>query len=111
MKQISADNFYSDVINSPIPVLVEFSAEWCGACKALLPVLEEVEIDYLGKVKFYTMNAEENEELARSFGVQNLPSVLLYQNGEVLNGFTGLKNARKVDEFLTINLGRYLHPF
>src|SRR5690554_470614 len=78
---ISDSSFDADVIKSDIPVLVDFWAEWCGPCRMIAPLLDELANDYAGKVKVCKMNVDENAEVHAKFGVRGIPTLLLFING------------------------------
>ena len=79
---ITKDNFKQEVINSDIPVLVDFWATWCNPCKMLSPVIEEIANELDGKVKVGKINVDENPELAAEFGVTGIPFVIAFRDGE-----------------------------
>ncbi len=77
------DNFENDVINSDSPVLLDFWAEWCGPCRALSPVLDEVASELQGKVKVAKINIDENPNTPSKFGVRGIPTLMIFNNGEL----------------------------
>ena len=93
--EIDDSNFESEVINSEIPVLVDFWATWCGPCRKLSPIIEEISDSYDGKVKFTKVNIEKSIETAKKYSISGLPSLLVFKNGEPTERMTGLmpKNA------------------
>ena len=88
---LTSDNFESEVIASEIPVLVDFWATWCGPCKMLGPVISQIADEYEGKVKGGKGNVDEEEELAAKYGIQSIPTVLLFKGGEVVEQSLGFK--------------------
>ncbi len=88
---LTSDNFESEVIASEIPVLVDFWATWCGPCKMLGPVISQIADEYEGKVKVGKVNVDEEEELAAQYGIQSIPTVLLFKGGEVVEQSLGFK--------------------
>ena len=88
--QISdAKSWEVDVINSDIPVFVDFWAEWCGPCRMVGPVVEELANDYDGKVKFVKVNVDEAQLLAGKFNIMSIPTLVLFKNGEIIEQIVG----------------------
>ncbi len=85
------NNFDSEVINSDVPVLVDFWAPWCGPCKMIGPIVEELAAEFGDKVKIGKVNVDDNQELAGKFGIRGIPTVMLFKGGEVANSFVGLR--------------------
>src|SRR5262245_21783341 len=88
-------NFDEEVIKSDKPVLVDFWAEWCGPCKALTPVIDELARDYSGKAKIGKVNTDENRQISVRFSVSAIPTVMLFQNGQVVEKFVGLRSKKE----------------
>ena len=88
---IDSTNFESEVKNSDVPVLVDFWAPWCGPCKMISPILEELAGDYEGKVKVAKINVDNNQELASQFGIRGIPTVMIFKDGQVAGAFVGLR--------------------
>ena len=88
---ITKDNFEKEVINSDIPVLVDFYADWCGPCKMLAPVLEEVSEEFTDQVSFYNVDVDDEEELAAKYGIMNIPAVLVMKDGVKQGMLIGFK--------------------
>ena len=93
-------NFDTEVLNSVTPVLVDFWAEWCGPCKMLTPLLDELAGEYDGKVKVGTVNVDEHQNLSAKYGIRAVPTMLLFKNGEVADQIVGLKNKRDLKSSL-----------
>ena len=87
---LNDEQFEQEVINSPIPVLVDFWATWCGPCRKLGPVVEEIAQDYEGKVKFAKVNIENCLKTAKEYAISGLPSLLVFKQGEAVERMTGL---------------------
>lgn len=82
-------NFDNEVINSEIPVLVDFYAEWCGPCKMMAPLVDELANEYKGKVKIGKLNVDESGEVAKKYRVMSIPTMLIIKNGEVVDQIVG----------------------
>lgn len=79
---VSDQNFESEVIKSAVPVLVDLWAPWCGPCRMVGPVIEKLAEEYEGKVKFYKLNVDENQQTAAKYSVMSIPTLLFFKNGE-----------------------------
>jgi thioredoxin 1 len=89
---INGDNWDSEVLKSDVPVLVDFWAEWCGPCKAIAPILDELAKDHAGKLKIAKVNVDENQELAGEHGIRSIPTLLVYQGGDIKEQMIGALN-------------------
>jgi len=98
--EINPSNFESEVLKSEQPVLVDFWAEWCGPCKMLAPVLDEIAQEQAGRIKVAKVNVDENPALAERYDVQSIPTLLYFAKGEVRNQTIGVISKRKIVEHL-----------
>lgn len=86
---ITEKNFNEEVVNSSIPVLVDFWATWCGPCRMIAPIVEEIAKEYDGKIKVGKVNVDDEMQLAVKFGIVSIPTLLYFENGEVKNKLIG----------------------
>ena len=98
--QVTDASFASDVEQSDIPVLVDFWAEWCGPCRMMNPILEEFATAHDGQMKVVKLNVDENPEAAARFKVLSIPTMLVFQNGEVVKQMVGAMSRQRLDEAL-----------
>ena len=93
-------NFKTEVLDSKEPVLVDFWAEWCNPCRMLAPVVESLSGEYEGKVRFCKVNIDEAGDLAMTYGVMSIPTLVLFSGGQEKERIVGLQNAEKLRAFL-----------
>ena len=93
---VTQDTFKSEVIESELPVLVDFSAEWCQPCQRLAPVLDEIAAEYDGKLKVVKIDADTERTLTAMFQVFSIPTVLLYKDGEKVDEFTNYRSKQEI---------------
>ena len=93
---LSDQQFPSEVIKSPMPVLVDFSAEWCGPCKMLAPIIEQLADEYAGRVKVAKLDIDDNHESAAQYGIQSVPTMIIFQNGQPVKKLVGLTPKNKI---------------
>lgn len=92
MEIFTSTNFNSEVLETSMPVVVDFFATWCGPCKMMAPVLEKAAGEYEGKVKVGKLDVDENGELSAKYGVMSIPTLIFFKNGQVVNKMVGLQN-------------------
>ena len=100
VKEYTSDDFKSEVVESDTPVLVDFWTEWCGPCKVIAPVVEELATDYKGKIKFGKVNVDDNNMVASEYGVRSIPTLLIFKNGSVVNQIVGAVPKEKITDIL-----------
>jgi thioredoxin 1 len=100
IKVFTDQDFEREVLKSTIPVVVDFSAEWCGPCKALAPIVADLARELEGRVKFGTVNVDDSPAVAARYGVRSLPTLLLFKQGEVAAKHAGTTTKAKLREFV-----------
>lgn len=98
MLHVDDANFESEVLKSELPVIVDFFAEWCGPCKMMGPIFEEVGAKFEGKVKFAKLNVDEAREAAMKYGVMSIPTLITFKDGEAVQTMVGLQDAGSLEE-------------
>ena len=93
---LTKTNFANEVLQSTNPVLVDFWAEWCGPCKSLAPILDELAEEYQGRVRIGKVNIDEHQELAAQYGIRSIPTLLLFKEGQVAEQVVGLRSKREL---------------
>jgi thioredoxin 1 len=91
---LTQENFSQEVLQSPTPVLVDFWAQWCNPCRALTPILDELADEYDGRVKIGKVNIDDQQALATEYGVRAIPTLLLFNQGQVADQIVGLRSKR-----------------
>ncbi|MEY3671276.1 MAG: thioredoxin 1 [Pseudomonadota bacterium] len=100
IKNVSDGSFDADVLKSSQPVLVDYWAAWCGPCKMIAPMLEEVSAEYAGKVTIAKLNVDENPETAAKFGIRGIPTLMLFKDGQVAATKVGALSKSQLTAFL-----------
>lgn len=98
--EISGSNFDTEVLQSDIPVLVDFSATWCGPCQKIAPIVEGLAEEYAGKVKVVTIDVDNNQDLATKYGVMSVPTLMIVKGGDVINKWIGFTPKQTLAEAL-----------
>lgn len=102
--QVSDDSFETDVLKAELPVLVDFWAEWCGPCKMIAPILDDVATEYAGKVSVAKVNIDQNPNTPPKFGIRGIPTLLLFKNGQVAATKVGALSKTQLKQFLDDNM-------
>jgi thioredoxin 1 len=104
IQHVTDESFDPDVLQSQIPVLVDYWAEWCGPCKMVAPILEEVAKDYSGRLKIAKLDIDSNDKMAARFGVRGIPTLMLFQDGAVTAQKVGALSKSQLTAFLDSHL-------
>ena len=100
LNEFTDDNFDTEVLKSNLPVLVDFWAEWCGPCKMIAPIVEEIAGDYAGKVKVGKVNVDFNNQVAMQYGIRGIPALLVFKGGSVANQIVGAVPKNNITQIL-----------
>ena len=101
---VTDDSFESDVLQSDAPVLVDYWAEWCGPCKMIAPILDEVASEYADKLKIAKLDVDQNAETAQKYGIRSIPCLMLFKDGDIVATQVGALSKSQLSEFIDQNL-------
>ena len=104
IQHVTDDSFGAEVLQSEVPVLVDYWAEWCGPCKSIAPVLEAVAKEYDGRLKIAKINVDENQSTPAKFGIRGIPTLMLFKNGNVEATKVGALSKSQLTAFLDSNI-------
>ena len=102
--KLTSDNFDSYVTESDVPVLVDFYADWCGPCKMMAPVVETLDAEYEGRVKFAKVDIDASDDIAMKYGIMSIPTFIVFKNGDVKKKFIGVTDKKELAGALDENL-------
>lgn len=100
IQAVSDQTFEAEVLNANVPVLLDFWAPWCGPCRAIAPILEELAKTYQNRIKITKMNVDENPQTPAKFNVRGIPTLILFKSGQVLSTQVGLSNPSQLSQLL-----------
>ena len=104
IEHVNDSNFQTQVLDSELPVVVDFWAEWCGPCKAIAPLIEEIAEDYEGKVKVMKLNVDENKQTPPQYGIRGIPTLILFKDGELKDSRVGMLTHSQLTAFIDQNI-------
>ena len=102
VQEFTEQNFDNDVLKSDLPVLVDFTATWCGPCKALAPIVEKLADEFAGKVKVGKLDIDANQKITAKYGVRSVPTVIVFKGGEKIGSHMGLTTRDKLVKLLGV---------
>lgn len=98
--KITGDNFQEEVLKSNKLVLIDFYADWCGPCRMMAPIIDQIAEEMSDKIKVGKVNVDENQELAMKYGVMSIPTIVIIENGKVKNTLVGVRDKNEIKEIL-----------
>ena len=100
IKHVTDDSFEPEVLKSEVPVLVDYWAEWCGPCKSIAPILDQVAKEYDGRLKIAKLNVDENQQVPAKFGIRGIPTLMLFKGGQLAATKVGALSKSQLTSFL-----------
>jgi len=104
VQEITDTNFETEVINSDLPVLIDFWAPWCAPCRAIGPVVDELSREFTGKLKVVKMNVDDNPQVAQKYGVTSIPTLMMFKDGKLVDRVVGAMPKGELQKFIERNL-------
>ena len=102
--EVKDETFQQEVLDSDLPVLVDFWAEWCGPCKAIAPLVEEVAKTYQGRIKVMKLNVDENQQTPPTYGIRGIPTLILFKEGKIKDSKVGMLTQSQLVAFIDQNI-------
>jgi thioredoxin 1 len=104
--EFTDENFETDVLKSDVPVLVDFWAPWCGPCKMIAPIVEEIAGEYDGKLKVGKLNTDDNQQVAAKYGIMSIPTLMIFHGGEVSERIVGAQPKKAITDKIDVVLAK-----
>lgn len=101
---VNQSNFKEEVIDSKIPVIVDFWAAWCGPCRMIAPIIDQLAMEYSGKMKVVKLNVDENPDLSSQYGINSIPSIYMFKNGQKVDALIGARPKQAFDDMVKRNI-------
>ena len=101
--KLNSGNFEKEVLNSEQPVLIDFYADWCGPCKMMSPIIEEIANELNGKAKVGKINVDQNQDLAMKYGIMSIPTIIIFKEGKETKRFVGVRDKEELLKGLTLD--------